>query len=89
MTATAPTVTQAAFLQWLGAYFSENRIGEGKSLELDAPLAAYGMDSVDVITFAFEFEDQFGVTAEPGLFLGAETLRDVIARLREHGVIAD
>jgi acyl carrier protein len=82
-------VTQAAFLQWLGDYFSENKIEQGKSLKLDEPLAAYGMDSVDVITLAFEFEDHFGVTAEPGLFLGAETLRDAIARLREHGVICD
>ena len=56
-------------------------------LDADSDLAAFGLDSVDLVCVAAEFEEKFGVAIEPAAFLTLPTIASVLADLRRLGTI--
>lgn len=57
--------------------------GDRDRIDVDAPIAELGVDSLDFLEFLFELEDSVGVPIPPDAVSGLETLRAVAARVDE------
>lgn len=54
-----------------------------EKIDLDKSIYDYGLESVDAVILAGEFEEAFAVEVDPGAFVQSPTLRGVIAGLQE------
>lgn len=52
---------------------------ELKSLGADSDLSAFGLDSIDVVILAGEFEEAFGIAADPAAFFRLRCVNDIVA----------
>lgn len=80
-------VTQEQILTWLAGYLTEIGAPHDGPFNLDAEFSELGLDSVQVVIMAAEFEDRFGIPTDPAFFLSAVNLRNLFGQLDEIGAI--
>lgn len=85
---TSPRLAEPEILAWLNGYLAEIGFPHEGPFDLDAEFADFGMDSVQVVILAAEFEDRFGVVTDPAFFLSAGNLRNLFEKLRELTILA-
>jgi acyl carrier protein len=56
---------------------------KGKRLDPDTPFSRYGLESIDAVILAMEFEDEIGVTLDPTLLWEYNTINLCASLLHE------
>ncbi len=57
---------------------------KGKGLDPDTPFSRYGLESIDAVILAMEFEDELGVTLDPTLLWEYNTINLCASLLHKH-----
>jgi amino acid adenylation domain-containing protein len=76
--AAAPKAAGSALETWLAARL-------GMAVDLDAPLASQGLDSLRAVELAHALEERLGVPVPPEELFGETTVRGLLQRLEDRG----
>jgi acyl carrier protein len=63
---------------WVVRYLARLIEIDGSQIDLRKSLSELGLDSVDSMIMAGEFEEYFGVETDPSLFFDCETIQDLL-----------
>lgn len=74
--------------EWILGYLADALDLDGTSIDPDAHLSGYGLDSSDAVIMAGVMEERFDLELEPALFLRNATLNDLLADLKSSGIVA-
>lgn len=63
---------------WVVRYIAKLLGIDARNVDLSKGLAEYGLDSVDAMVMAGEFEQHFGVEIDPATFFEYTTLQQIV-----------
>jgi acyl carrier protein len=72
---------------WIVAYLAELLDMPAAEIKPTEPFQNYGLDSADAIIIGGALEDQFDVDIDATLFLRNDTIDELIADLRQSGLL--
>ncbi|ETD87772.1 acyl carrier protein [Rhodobacter capsulatus YW2] len=84
----APMLNETAVRTWITDFLVSLTGAEAAAITGDAPFYNLGIDSVDAVVMAGAMEEHFGTEIEATLVLRNATIDELIADLRESGLLA-
>lgn len=78
-------LSEAALIALITAYAMEvhSEDWQGRTIDPNAELTDFGLDSIDVVLLTSELEDEFGIDLDPAFFLRHTTIRSIMVELRQ------
>jgi acyl carrier protein len=83
MTVPGRSMSDVDFQAWLVARIAPQVERRAEEIDIDVPIASYGLNSVSALTLVADAEDEFGVEVDPADLWDHPTVRTLGRRLRE------